>query len=208
MGNIMKDSEEKYGSSEKVIDIALRRSGELNIRDFVIASCSGKTIDIFLKNLNNFKKMTDNKDYSGNKSESLIHGLNIVCVTHQVGFESPNKDEMQKSARMKLTECGINILTATHLLGGVDRALRIQFKGVYPSEIVSSTLRMLGQGLKVCLEISVMAADAGLVHSGSNLIAIGGTGFGADTAAVISPSHSQNFFETRIKEIICKPFEF
>jgi hypothetical protein len=39
-------------------------------------------------------------------------------------------------------------------------------------------------------------------------VALGGTGKGADTALVIQPAHSQIFFETRIREVICKPAEF
>ena len=124
------------------------------------------------------------------------------------GFFQPNQDEMSVEMRKKLEESGLKILTNTHLLGGVDRALRLKFEGVYPSEIVSTTLRMFGQGIKVCVEISVMAADAGLAKAGEDLIVIGGTGKGADTAAVINPSHSQNFFDTKIREVICKPYNF
>ena len=93
------------------------------------------------------------------------------------------------------------------LLAGVDRALRTKFQGVYPSEIVASALRMFGQGVKVCVEISVMALDAGLVPYGEEIVAVAGSGTGADTSCVIVPAHSNNFFDTVIKEIICMPRE-
>ncbi len=109
--------------------------------------------------------------------------------------------------RRRLTQKGIKLLTTTHLMAGIDRSLRNQFGGVYPSEIVATTLRMLGEGVKVCAEISTMAVDAGLVKPENDVIALGGTGKGADTAVVISPAHSQHFFRTRIKEIIIKPSE-
>lgn len=67
---------------------------------------------------------------------------------------------------------------------------------------------MLGQGVKVCVEIAGMAADAGLVPYGEEIIAVAGSGTGADTALVITPAHSNNFFDTSVKEIICKPREF
>jgi hypothetical protein len=67
------------------------------------------------------------------------------------------------------------------------------------------TLRMFGQGMKVACEIATMAADAGLVRTDEEIIAIGGTGRGADTAIVLQPSYTHRFFNLRIKEIICKP---
>lgn len=172
-------------TSQNVIKLAIRRAKELDINKIVVASCSGKTALMLVNS-----------------------GLEIICITHQIGFSQSNQDEMSSEMRKELKKSGFKILTTTHLLGGVDRALRLKFKGVYPSEIVSTTLRMLGQGIKVCVEISVMAADAGLIKAGDDIIAIGGTGKGADTAIVINPSHSQNFFDTRICEIIYKPYFF
>jgi len=64
---------------------------------------------------------------------------------------------------------------------------------------------MLGQGVKVCVEISVMALDAGLIPYGEPVIAVGGTGRGADTAVIIKPAHAKDILSTRIQEIICKP---
>jgi hypothetical protein len=51
----------------------------------------------------------------------------------------------------------------------------------------------------------MMAADAGLVRTNENIISVGGTGNGSDTALVLSPVTSQNFFDLKIKEILCKP---
>ena len=36
----------------------------------------------------------------------------------------------------------------------------------------------------------------------------GGSGRGADAALVLKPAHQNNFFDMRIREIICKPREF
>jgi hypothetical protein len=63
----------------------------------------------------------------------------------------------------------------------------------------------LGKGLKVACEITMMAADSGLVPTNEDAIAIGGTGNGADTAVVLRPVNSHNFFDLKIKEILCKP---
>jgi hypothetical protein len=62
-----------------------------------------------------------------------------------------------------------------------------------------------GEGMKVTLEIAMMAADAGLVRTDEEVIAIAGTAKGADTAVVLNPVNSHNFFNMRVKEILCKP---
>jgi hypothetical protein len=183
---------EKKGkeNTEQTVELALKKAEELGIKHLVVASNSGFTAEQFLNR--------------GLKEK----GLELICVTHHVGFAGPGEDEMPAEMRKKLQERGAKILTTTHLLAGVDRALRNKFGGVYPAEIIAQTLRMFGQGVKVCVEISCMALDAGLIPYGEEVIAVGGTARGADTAVVITPAHSNNFFETKIKEIICKPREF
>ncbi len=63
-------------------------------------------------------------------------------------------------------------------------------------------------GVKVAVECTIMASDAGLI-SNDKTIAVGGNGEkggGSDTAIVALPSYSDNFFDFRILEIIAKPF--
>lgn len=177
-------------NTELTIELALKRAEELGIKHIVAASNSGYTIDCLLQ------------------KGALERGLHVVCVTHHVGFEGPGEDEMPLETRKRLKESGVEILTTTHLLAGVDRALRLKFGGVYPAEIMAQTLRIMGQGLKVCVEIACMSLDAGLIPYGQEVIAIAGTGSGADTAIVITPAHSNQFFDTRVNEIICKPRNF
>ncbi|NLI90748.1 MAG: hypothetical protein GX434_00690 [Peptococcaceae bacterium] len=166
----------------KTIELAVERARELSINTLVVASHSGETA-----------------------LQCVDCGLEVVCVTHHVGFAGPGIDQMEKSMRLELAKKGINVLTGTHLFAGIDRALRIQSGGVYSSEIAANTLRIFGQGVKVGIEISVMALDAGLIDYGKKIVAIGGTGRGADSAIVVTPNHSNQFFSTRVHEIICKP---
>ncbi len=171
-------------NTEETVKAALEKAEELGIKYVVVASNSGETADLFTGK-----------------------GLNVACVTHQVGFKEPGEDEMEADMREYLKEKGVQVLTTTHLLAGIDRALRFKFEGVHPAEIVASTLRLLGQGFKVCIEVSVMALDAGMIPYGEEIIAVGGTGRGADAACVLVPAHSSQFFDTKIKEIICMPRE-
>jgi hypothetical protein len=93
-----------------------------------------------------------------------------------------------------------------HAFGGVNRAVRIKLNTYQLDEIIAFVLRTLGQGFKVCVEIALMAADAGLVRVGEPCVAVAGTGRGADTAVVLSPTNAQTFFDIRIHEILCKPY--
>jgi hypothetical protein len=72
---------------------------------------------------------------------------------------------------------------------------------------MADTLKIFGQGAKVAVEVSIMAADAGAL-SGRDVIAIGGSSKGADTALVIKPAHQSSFFDLRVREIVCKPRKF
>ena len=65
-----------------------------------------------------------------------------------------------------------------------------------------------GQGVKVCVEIAVMALDAGLIPHGEEIIVVAGSGRGADTAVIMHPAHANNILETKINEILCKPRNF
>ena len=59
--------------------------------------------------------------------------------------------------------------------------------------------------MKVAVEITLMAADAGLLDVSEEAIAIAGTDEGADTAIVIKPAYSRKFNELKIREILAKP---
>jgi len=103
---------------------------------------------------------------------------------------------------------GIKVFTGIHALGdNVDSAFTERFGGISISEVVRRTLYTFCQGMKVCVEIVLMAADAGLIPTDREVIAIAGTGEGADTAIVVKPSYPRKFLDFKIKEIIAKPRE-
>jgi hypothetical protein len=135
----------------------------------------------------------------------LLSDCKVVVVTHATGFPAPNAQEFTPENRARILEKGGLILTATHAFGGVGRAVRRKLNTYQVDELIAHTLRVFGQGAKVACEIVLMAADAGLIRTDEEVISIGGTGSGADTALVIKPAHTQDFFELKVKEILCKP---
>jgi hypothetical protein len=112
---------------------------------------------------------------------------------------------MTEQNRTLIENSGGKVLFAGHAFGMMGRAVNKKFGTIQIDELVSHVLRLFSEGVKVGCEISCMAADAGLIKSGEETIAIGGTGGGADTAIVLIPSNTHTFFESRILEIICKP---
>lgn len=172
-------------NTEATLRLALQRAKELKIKDIVVASSYGNTAKIL--------------------AQMSITGLNVVCVTHHAGFEKAGKLELSEKTKKFLESKGITVYRATHYFSGVGRAIRMKFGGLYPGEIVANTYRTFGEGMKVAVEIAIMALDAGLIPYGKEIIAIAGTAQGADTAIVLKPAYGRNFFATKILEIICKP---
>lgn len=145
---------------------------------------------------------------TGVKASEVFKGFNVVVVTHHAGFTEPGAQELTEENRLKILENGAHILTATHALSSVERAIRKEFGTLQPLELIAHTLRRLGDGTKVCVEITLMAADAGLIPMDRDVIAVAGSGRGADTALLIKPVNASRFFDLRIREVIAKPREF
>ncbi len=171
-------------NTDEVFRLAKLRAKELGIKSILVASTTGDTA---VKAVETFK------------------GVRVVAVSHFTGMREPNTQEFTEENRQKVVSGGGVVLTTTHAFSGLSRAMRKKFKMYLFEEVVANTLRILGQGMKVACEITIMAADAGLVRTDEDVIAIGGTSRGADTAVVLRPVNSEDFFDLRVKEILCKP---
>jgi len=130
----------------------------------------------------------------------------IVIVSHVNGSAKPGENPMKAEHRTAIEKHGACIVTAAHVLSGVERAMSTKFQGVYPTEIIAHSLRMLSQGIKVVVEIASMALDNGAIPYGIPIVCIGGTGGGLDTAVTMKPAHAKSLFETKIHEILCMPY--
>ena len=131
--------------------------------------------------------------------------VTIVNCSHHAGFKEVNKTRISDENRAKLEEKGIVTFIGSHALSGVGKSISKKFGGVTPVEIIAATYRTFSQGIKVCAEISIMLADAGLIPVGEEIISIGGTGSGVDTAAVMTAANMTNVFDMKFHEIIAMP---
>ncbi len=171
-------------NTDAVLKLAKTYAETEGVSNLVVASTTGET---------------------GAKAAQTFKGINVVVVTHHMGFREPGIHEMKEELRKQILESGARILTGTHALSSAERAVRKKFGTLQPLELIANALRLFGEGTKVCVEIAVMAADAGLIPVDRNVIAIAGTGRGADTALVIKPANASSFFNLEIREIIAKP---
>lgn len=181
-----------------VLGLVKEKAKEKGINHVIVASTRGET---------------------GVKAVELFKdtGIKIIVVTHQIGPRGP---ELLPENEDKIKAYGGKIVTCTHAFGGVNSSLRQSPKiepghprpqpfwpAYVPStgDLIANVLRLFSQGMKVCLEITVMAADAGMVPIGEKVIAIGGQGRWADTAILIKTANSSNFFDLDVNEILAKP---
>ncbi len=171
-------------NTDTVLRIAKQRAEELGIKTIVVASTRGGTAV---------------------KAMDVFQGLKVVVVTHVTGFLEPNTQQFAEENRQIVESKGGAILTTAHAFAGLTRAMRDKYKMHIVGDVIADTLRIFGEGVKVACEIPMMAADSGLVSTNEDVISIGGTGRGADTALVLRPVNVHNFFNLTVKEILCKP---
>ena len=146
---------------------------------------------------------------SGDSALRLFEGIkadvNIINVTHHNGFSQENELDISPEMIKKLEKVGIKTHCGIHAFSGASRGVTNKYGGYSPLDVVADTLRMFSHGVKVACEISIMAADAGLIPVGEEVIAIGGRGHGIDTAVILTPVNSKNLFDLKIHEIIAMP---
>lgn len=174
-------------NTTRTLAAARERAAELGIRDLVVATTHGETA---LRAVDAFDEP----------------GMNIVAVSICEGYSMREGWCMTRDERETLRSRGVKVLTATHALGdGVASAFAENYGGKPLEEVVRDTFYRFGQGMKVCVEVVLMAADAGLIPVDREVVAIGGTSEGADTCIVVKPAYPRTFFDLEIREIVTKP---
>jgi hypothetical protein len=169
--------------------LAVERAQELGIKKIVVASTTGRTALLF-------------------RDAMRGTGLELIVVTHVVGFSKPGEWEFSPEAAAALRADGVKIVTGTHALSGLERAISRSQRlgGSSRTEAIAEALRrILAVGLKVAVECVLIAADQGVVGVDEEVVAAGGTASGADTVCVIRPAHTASFFDLQVREIVAMP---
>lgn len=165
-------------NTDATLALAHARALQLGLRHVVVASSSGAT---------------------GERAAKLFAGFEVIVVNGLY------PEKLLPAHRAVIEAAGGRILFAGHAFGMLGRAVKKAFGTMQVDEVVAHVLRLFGEGVKVAAEVTCMAADAALVPPGTEVMAIGGSGRGADTAVVIRAAHTQEFFALRMVEIVCKP---
>ena len=176
-------------NTKKALEIAQKYANQFGIKDIVMASTTGMTAEKALEIFNP-------TDY------------NLIVVTHSYYFAGVNKrQEFPEEKITNLKNKGMKFFIGTHALAGPERSMRLSLNQWGPVEIMAKYFRTLfSQGIKVCIEISATICDAGLIPAlNRDIIAIAGTGKGADTVCLIKPAPTSDFKNLRVKAILCKP---
>lgn len=169
-------------NTDATLRLVRERAAALGIKQIVVASSHG---------------------YTARRAAEIFAGLDveIIAVTICAGYEDLGWT-MSAAERQTLEGLGIKVLTTMHALGDdVSHALGSHAA----NHSVRETLYRFCQGMKVAVEVALMAADAGLLDMTQEIIAVAGTGEGADTALVLKPAYPRKFGELEILELLAKP---
>ncbi|MCK4300659.1 MAG: hypothetical protein KAX80_14045 [Planctomycetes bacterium] len=174
------------GNTRATLEAARRRAEELGMTSLIVATSTGETA------------LRAAEVFAGTD-------VSIVGVTLHAGlwkkYTAPDPEKVSQAESK-----GVRFLTATHtLMGHVGSAVREKFGGVPPAELIAHTYYTFSQGMKVAVEVTLMAADAGLVENAEDIIAVGGTDEGADTAVVLKAAYTTNFFDLKVREVLAMP---
>ena len=182
-GSIIYFEKRGKGNTGKTLEIAKSRAAELGISDILIASTHG---------------------YSALQAAKVFGGTDIHITAVSI---SPTFDDMgwkmTEKERTAVEEAGVSVLTGLHALA--DGVAEGYFAEHTIGTVVCDTLRFFSQGMKVAVEISIMAAEAGIIAPNREVISIGGTDEGVDTAIVAIPAFARKVKEYRVLELLCKP---
>ncbi len=169
------------------LEAAAARAAALGLKHAVVATTSGRTALALARALRR----------AGSQAQ-------VIGVGYAANFAA-QWGQIRPRFRIPAEQLGVVFIRGTHAFGGVNGAVRETLGGVTPGSLIASTYYTFGQGMKVAVEVALMAADQGVLPTDAEALALGGSGEGADTAIVLTPACSHNFFSLRIHEVVCQP---
>jgi hypothetical protein len=167
-------------NTDETLQRALDAAKEKGLSTIVLASTTGATAQ---------------------EAAEMVEGtdISLVIVPHQFGWK--DEPEFDLDIVPELEEQGHTFHAATMLFHTGE------FYGNDACTAMANILRTFGQGTKVCIEIALMAADAGHVTQDEECVLVAGTGRGADTAIVATAAPTMKLGDFKVHEILCRPVQ-
>jgi hypothetical protein len=165
--------------------IYIEKGGEANT-DAVVAAARQRAGQLGIKTI----VIASSRGATAVKAVDVFQGMKLIVVGHEYGHVEPNATDFLDENRRIVESKGAKIVAGIHALGGIDNAFRA--RPGFPT----------GGAAPTGTPPPVPAPGTG---TDEEVIAIGGSSRGADTAVVIKPANAARFFDLKIKEIICKP---
>jgi len=180
-------------NTQDVIEAVKKRLEDVDVEYVIVASTTGETAIQLSDALGDSVKIVS-------VSESALvseWGAKYPCM------DTEKKGELERRGVI-VAERAPYFFHSSPLDGG-------KWSAPAPEVIVRETLYSFGQGMKVAVEVAMIAVACGYIEPFQDVIAIGGSGRGADTAALLRATFPNLIFSNDakkrlvIKEIIAMP---
>ncbi len=181
------------GNTRSVIEAVSQRLDNGGIKGVVVASTSGETAVKFARALKS-------------KAE-------VICVS-----QAPYRREwsegwpcLKPELRQEMEKLGVAIIDRAPYVLHSSLLENAPWNDAFPERLVRETLYCFGQGLKVAVEIALAGVSCGYIIPYEDVIGVGGTGKGADTAIILRATYPPCMFDKdpakrlEIREIIAMP---
>jgi hypothetical protein len=126
-------------------------------------------------------------------AEELKGTASVIIVSHE---------KMSPTYKRQIAEYGGKAFDKTHVA--------LDAKGM---DDIRNSFYTFGQGFKVAVEVVLIASDIGAIELYEDVVGVGGTGNGADTALVLRATPGREIFtedktkKLEIREIIAMPLK-
>ncbi len=180
-------------NTQLVVEAVSQRLEAGGIRTVIVASTSGETAVAFTRSLKG-------------KAE-------LICVS-----EAPYRREwgeewpcLKQEFRQELESLGTTIIDKAPYIFHNSVLEAARWPGAFPERLVKETLYSFGQGMKVAVEVALTGVSCGYVTPYEDVIGVGGSSKGADTAIVLRATYPASLFDKdpakrlEIREIIAMP---
>ena len=118
---------------------------------------------------------------------------------------------LEEENRRELERMGVPVLERAAYVFHDSVLEGSNWQGVFPERLMKATLYAFGQGMKVAVEVALMAVSSGVIEPYQDVVAVGGTSRGADTAVVLRATYPALVFSEdkskrlEIREVLAMP---